>query len=77
MEKLSANSRRQIDSVLQTTAGKETLRVLAGNLEQSMLMVLFAPPEKVEGIRGEIRGQVESLKMLSGKKVCVRISLED
>lgn len=77
MDRLSANSRRQIDSVLQTTAGKEVVKILTANLELGMLSILYAQAEKVEGIRGELRGQVDSLKMLSGKKVCVKISLED
>lgn len=77
MERLSANSRRQIDSVLQTTAGKETLRILTANIEQAVFSLLFAPSDKMEGIRGEVRGQFDALKMLSGKKVVLRISLED
>ena len=52
MDRLSANSRRQIDSVLQTTAGKEVVKILTANLELGMLSILYAQAEKVVGKKG-------------------------
>ena len=69
--------RKQIDSLANTTAGKELTAIYSERLQDLLASVTQVSIDKVDAVRSEARSMSYALSVLTGKKVTLKITFED
>lgn len=77
MAKISPHTRKQLDSLVATSAGKDLIAAYSDRLTELLLGVLQVETNRVDMIRGEARNMIFALKSLTGKNVVLKISFEE
>jgi len=75
--KISPQMRKQIDSLANTTAGKELTAIYSERLQDLLASVTQVSIDKVDAVRSEARSMSYALSVLTGKKVTLKITFED
>lgn len=75
--KISPQMRKQIDSLANTTAGKELTAIYSERLQDLLASVTQVSMDKVDAVRSEARSMSYALSVLTGKKVTLKITFED
>lgn len=67
----------KFDSIVNNNTGKDFINAILRDIDSRLLLLISVPIDKIEQVRGEIKGLAKTLEVLTSRTVKMKTELGD